>query len=119
MGYYLSRMNFDGIKALGIEKQNVAFERIGMLLGRKPATIKNIRDTYDPKFNNGRVGWYQKPLVGQSKEVFDEMEMLSDEELIQLAKEIMDYYKEQNKKDGKPRIKITNYKVKEIKSRKN
>ncbi len=119
IGYYLSRRNYDGIKELGIRNMNDAFRSIGLLLDKKPSTIQNLRDSYDPYFDNGRVGWYQRPLTGMSKEVYNELEKLSDAELFNLVEEIMDYYKnlKKNRKSSRSRIVITDYHNKEIKSK--
>lgn len=61
----------NALKELGYDKFTAAFEELGKKLQQKPSTVKNMRDEFDPYFDNGRKGWYQKPLSGSHKEIFE------------------------------------------------
>jgi len=83
--YYLSRLNDQAVKSLGCSKFTDAFDKVGALLSRKPSTIKNMRDEFDPYFDNGRRGWYQRELKNSRKEIFDAYGKLDDGELSELV----------------------------------
>lgn len=122
ISYYLSRVNMDGVKALGYKNFTVAFEGLAKILDQKPSTIKNMRDEFDPYFDNGRVGWYQRGMSVSRKKIYDQMELYSNEELTIIVNRILDDYKniqnEQDEKVNHKRIKISSGEMKEIKSRK-
>ena len=46
-GLYLSKYDLAGVKQLGFESFQEAFNTIGFVLGAKPASIKNYRDEFD------------------------------------------------------------------------
>lgn len=92
VAYYLSRMNLAGVKELGYSNFTEAFESLGEILGRKPATIKNMRDEFDPYFNNGRVGWNQRKLRSSRQVIFDKLSDESDHDLTQRVKRIIASY---------------------------
>ena len=134
IAYFLSRMDMEGVKVLGYKNFSAAFNELGKLIGRKPSTIKNIRDEFDPYFNNPRAGWYQRPLRKSRKIVFEKYSKVTDEELISVIKEILAGYKRiasgadnyedrttndnlNNEKQHKT-IKISSTVMKEIKRRK-
>lgn len=60
-GLYLSKYDVAGLKKLGFESFQEAFNVIGYGLGSKPASIKNYRDEFDPLFSNKRQGWHKRP----------------------------------------------------------
>lgn len=93
VAYYLSRMDMKGVKELGYKGFSMAFKDLGQILGRKPATIKNMRDEFDPYFDNPRAGWYQRPLRKSRKIVFDRYSDVKDEELTSIVKDIISEYK--------------------------
>lgn len=92
VAYYLSRVDKKALNELGFSKHTEAFEKLGELLGQKKATIKNMRDEFDPYFDNGRKGWYQRELRGTRKEVFDKYAGVSDAELTEVVKGIIAVY---------------------------
>ena len=107
IAYYLSRMDITGVKELGYSNFSVAFKELGELLGRKPATIKNMRDEFDPYFDNPRAGWYQRPLRKSRQIIFNKYSTVSDEELTSVIQRIITGYKNnmyENKeyRDGAP-----------------
>ncbi len=89
VSYYLSRCNYAAVKSLGYKSFTEAFAGIAKIIGENPNNIKNMRDEFDPYFDNGRRGWYQRELRGSRQEIFDEMANLSDEELERKVKKIL------------------------------
>lgn len=95
--YYLSRLNDKAVKSLGCSKFTDAFDKIGALLSRKPSTIKNMRDEFDPYFENGRRGWYQRELRNSRKEIFDAYRNIDDDELSEI---VISLFKRLNKDEA-------------------
>lgn len=93
IAYFLSRMDMEGVKALGYKNFSAAFNELGKLIGRKPSTIKNMRDEFDPYFSNPRAGWYQRPLRKSRQIVFEKYSEATDEELTSVIEEILAGYK--------------------------
>lgn len=93
IAYFLSRMDMEGVKALGYKNFSAAFKELGKLIGRKPSTIKNIRDEFDPYFNNPRAGWYQRPLRKSRQIVYEKYSEATDEELTSIIKKLLAGYK--------------------------
>ena len=85
ISYCLSRCDKRAVSELGYESFRQAFNEIGIVLGEKASNLKNMRDEFDPYFDNPRVGWYQRALRGSRKEVFDMMINYSDDEVIEIA----------------------------------
>lgn len=120
VAYYLSRFDKNALKELGYVRFNAAFEDLGKKLQQKPATLKNMRDEFDPYFDNGRKGWYQKPLVGTRKEIFEKYADTSFGKMTTFVKGIITAYtgeKEDAKEDGHRKIKISSSNMKEINSK--
>ena len=44
--------------ALGYKSFTEAFYKIDNILNENPNNIKNMRDEFNPYFDNGRRGWY-------------------------------------------------------------
>ncbi len=120
IAYYLSRVDKEALKELGYKNYTEAFKKLADILKQKPATIKNMRDEFDPYFDNGRKGWYQRELVGTRKEVFDKYASVSDRKLTEVVKEILSIYAGEMKNEVKPphtRLKIGSNNMKEIRSK--
>lgn len=121
VAYYLSRVDKEALKQLGYTNYTDAFKKLATILGQKASTIKNMRDEFDPYFDNGRKGWYQRELRGTRKEVFDMYSSVSDRKLAEVVKDILALYSgETSAKVEQPhtRIKIGSNNMKEIRSRK-
>jgi len=121
IAYYLSRVDKIAVHELGYKSFREAFDKLGVILEQKPSTIKNMRDEFDPYFDNGRVGWYQKQLVGSRKEVFELYKNASDEEVAEAVREIISKYNQnQNneKTKGHKKIIISSDNMKEYKAKK-
>lgn len=122
IAYFLSRFNWNALTELGYHGFRDAFDDIGRIIHRKPATVKNMRDEFDPYFDNGRVGWYQKNLTASRKEIFNKYTNYSFDEMSKIVKDILNSYKNTSvsttKCDSTKRqytIKIDSSEMKEIK----
>ena len=120
IAYYLSRNNKDALSMLHYKTFSEAFKQLAVILKQKPSTLKNMRDEFDPYFDNGRAGWYQRQLRASRKEVFDIYKDKTDQELYQNVISILDSYKSKDKdgnckKAGHTTIHITNNTLKVIK----
>lgn len=89
VSYYLSRSNMKAVRELGYTSFTEAFQKIGDIIGENPNNIKNIRDEFDPYFDNGRRGWYQRTLSASRQKVFDEMASYTDEQIGKIVKDIL------------------------------
>ena len=89
LAYYLSRCNIKAVKSLGYNSFVEAFNELGKLIDENPNNIKNMRDEFDPYFDNGRRGWYQRALSPSRQEVFDEFANVSDKELEEQVKSLI------------------------------
>lgn len=89
VAYYLSRHDVDAYMSLGYGSQLAAHKAIGELLSVKHNTIKNWRDEFDSVHDNGRVGWYQRPLRPSRQAVIERFSTLSEQALEHLVKEIL------------------------------
>lgn len=87
--YFLSRCDQKAVKALGYKNFTEAFNAIAIMLDDKPSNIKNMRDEFDPYFENRRVGWYQRTMSASRKEIFDELKKYSDAEVEALVKKLL------------------------------
>lgn len=96
IAYYLSRCNTRAVKNLGYSTFREAFDDLSILLQEKPATIKNKRDEFDPYFDNGRAGWYQRPMSPSRRRIFEKYKDISDEDLEEI---VFNYIKTLKKKD--------------------
>ena len=89
ISYYLSRSNMKAVRELGYNSFAEAFQKIGDIINENPNNIKNIRDEFDPYFDNGRRGWYQRRLSASRQVVFDEMVNYTDEQVGKIVKNIL------------------------------
>lgn len=81
VAYYLSRVDKKALQELGYKTFSSAFRDLAEKLDQKPATIKNMRDEFDPYFDNGRRGWYQRELRFSRRDIFEINKNLTDDEL--------------------------------------
>ena len=77
------------VRSLGYKSFTEAFQKIGDILNENPNNIKNMRDEFDPYFDNGRRGWYQRELRASRQEVFNEMAQYTDLQVETLVKELL------------------------------
>ena len=89
VSYYLSRCNDKAVHALGYKNFTEAFKGIGDLINENPNNIKNMRDEFDPYFDNGRKGWYQRGLRASRQKIFDEFAGVTDADLERIVKKLL------------------------------
>ncbi|MDX1933871.1 MAG: DUF3883 domain-containing protein [Capsulimonadales bacterium] len=90
VAYFLSRFDRKGYRALGFNTFKEAFQKIGDLLRVKPATIKNMRDEFDPFCSVIRVGWYQRPVIRSRMIVMQAFDSLSESAMFEIVKTVLD-----------------------------
>jgi hypothetical protein len=88
-GLYLSKFNEQGLKYLGFDTFNEAYNVIGLSLEIKPASIKNYRDEFDPHFPNTRAGWHSREMRPYVKKIFDAFKGLELDSFASLIKNIV------------------------------
>jgi len=90
-GLYLSKYDSLGLKKLGFESFQEAFNVIGYGLGSRPASIKNYRDEFDPLFPNKRQGWHKRPQREYCIEIYMKYKDLDLETFTSLVKSFTGY----------------------------
>ena len=114
--YYFSRVNDNAVINLEYTSHTEALKKMAAIIGVKYSTLKNMRDEFDPYFNNGRAGWYQRDLSESRKEIFDYFSSFSDDELTNYIRNIVNKYTSvQTKPSTHRRIQISDISMKEIK----
>jgi hypothetical protein len=90
-GLYLAKYDSVGLKRLGFRSFTEAFNVIGYALGSQPASIKNYRDEFDPRFPNQRKGWHKRPIRDYCLRVFEEYKSLEIDLFTGLIKSFVGY----------------------------
>ena len=90
-GLFLSKYDLLGLKKLGFESFQEAFNVIGYGLGSRPASIKNYRDEFDPLFPNPRQGWHKRPRREYCVEIYKKYKDLDLETFSALLKSFVGY----------------------------
>jgi hypothetical protein len=90
-GLYLSKFDSDGLKHLGFQSFAEAYNVIGFALGSQPASIKNYRDEFDPRFPNNRKGWHKRQIREYCLKVFEEYKDLDFDLFSGLIKSFVGY----------------------------
>ena len=75
---YLSKFGEPGLAQLGFPTYRQAFEKVATVLGVKPNSVRNWRDEFDPYYDSGRRGWYQRPMRPSRLEVMATLDNLSE-----------------------------------------
>lgn len=89
VGYAMSRLDKTYLEARGIKSWKVAFADAGKLLSVAPASIKNLRDEFDPVHGNARRGWVDRPMRPNRQRVMGELCDVSDSALLELIDRIL------------------------------
>src|SRR5260221_10048806 len=90
-GLYLSKYDSGGLRKLGFESFQEAFNVIGYALGSKPASIKNYRDEFDPLLSKRRKGWHKRATRDYCQKVFEEYKALDLDAFTGLVKSFAGY----------------------------
>jgi hypothetical protein len=90
-GLYLSKYDSAGVRKLGFGGFVEAFNVIGYALGRRPASIKNYRDEFDPLFPNKRKGWHKRGTRQYCLNIFNDYKSLDFATFTALVKSFAGY----------------------------
>jgi hypothetical protein len=102
VGYAMSRLDALFLKATGYAHWRTAFLKTGRELGIPPASIKNLRDEFDPFHPNNRQGWHKRPLRVTRQKVMGDLCDVSDEALVELVRRILAHDEEASKEVIRP-----------------
>ncbi|MGD0382267.1 MAG: DUF3883 domain-containing protein [Thermoguttaceae bacterium] len=89
LGYIMSRLDKQYLEIQGLSSWKKAFERAGKMLCVQPASLKNLRDEFDPFHGNPRKGWHKRPLRPNRQRVMGDLCEVSDEALLEMASRII------------------------------
>jgi hypothetical protein len=90
VAYYLSRFEHEQLR---LGNQQKTFEESSIILGVKPNTLKNYRDSFDSHCNvykqaKKREGW-KKPMSEDMKIVYDHFHVMTENNILQEIKTIL------------------------------
>jgi hypothetical protein len=88
VAYAMSRLNTVFLERLHFRSWKNAFTRTGDSLGVPPASMKNLRDEFDP-IHSFRKGWHQRPLRPNRQRVLAEFCEVGDEALLEIVGRIL------------------------------
>lgn len=89
LGYAMSRLDTGYLAGRNLDSWNQAFDEAAELLSVPSASIKNLRDEFDPVHGNPRRGWHKRPLRASRQRVIDELHDVSDDALAELVGQII------------------------------
>lgn len=78
VAFYLSKFDRIAYKHLTFGNMTDTHKKIGVILNVNPNTIKNMRDEFDSVLDNGRKGWWQKPLSKTRLQTIEKFDNLSE-----------------------------------------
>lgn len=89
VGYAMSRLDVGYLEARKLKSWKEAFRRAGESLRVAPASIKNLRDEFDPVHGNVRRGWKARPMRPNRQRVMGELCDVSDAALLEMVDRIL------------------------------
>jgi hypothetical protein len=89
VAYAMSRLDVDFLKRFSYKSWQEAFKDTGACLGIRPASMKNLRDEFDPIHPNSRMGWHKRPLRPNRQRVLGEFCEASDEAVSELVSRLL------------------------------
>jgi len=89
VAYAMSRLDRRFLEARGLPSWSAAFKQIGSQIDTKPASLKNLRDEFDPVHDNTRRGWINRPMRPNRQRVIAEFSELSDDGLMEIVGRIL------------------------------
>jgi hypothetical protein len=89
VAYTMSRLDDRFLKRFGYGSWHKAFLVTGDRLGVRPASMKNLRDEFDPIHPNARQGWHKRPLRPNRQRVLGEFCDSSDEAMIDIVSRLL------------------------------
>lgn len=90
VGYAMSRLDRHYLDEFKVSSWTKAFSTAGAALGVTPASLKHLRDEFDPFHDNGRRGWHGRALRPNRQRVLGELCAVSDEALLELVRRLID-----------------------------
>jgi hypothetical protein len=88
VAYAMSRFDKEFLRKFGYNSWSKAFLGTGKALGVRPASMKNLRDEFDPIHPNGRRGW-KRPLRRNRQRVLGEFCDASDEAVLEIVSRLL------------------------------
>jgi hypothetical protein len=85
----MSRLNERFLADFALPSWRAAFAWSGERLGVKPASLKNLRDEFDPIHDNSRRGWADRPMRPGRLDIVSTFEVVSDDELLEIVRGIL------------------------------
>lgn len=89
VGYAMSRIDDRYLQWQGVRTWKTAFERAAKALRVRPASLKNLRDEFDPFHDNMRKGWRHRPLRPNRQRVMGDLSEVSDDALLESVGRIL------------------------------
>jgi hypothetical protein len=89
VGYAMSRLDRAYLDARKLKSWKEAFAQAGGLLKVAPASLKNLRDEFDPVHGNARRGWKDRPMRPNRQRVMGELCEVSDAALLDMIDAIL------------------------------
>lgn len=89
VGYAMSRLDKAYLQARATSSWRTAFADAGRSLGVAPASLKNLRDEFDPVHDNDRRGWADRPMRPNRQRIMGKLCDVSDAALIELVDRVL------------------------------
>lgn len=89
VGYAMSRLDARYLSAMGVKSWRSAFDKAAAALGVPRASMKNLRDEFDPIHANARAGWKDRALRPNRQRVAGEFHDVSDEALVEFVARVL------------------------------
>lgn len=89
VGYSMSRLNERYLASQNIRSWKAAFEHAARSLRIRPASLKNLRDEFDPFHDNLRKGWWNRPLRPNRQRVMGDLAEVSNDALLECVARIL------------------------------
>jgi hypothetical protein len=89
VGYAMSRLDDRYLSAMGVKSWRAAFDKAAAALGVPRASMKNLRDEFDPIHANARAGWKDRALRPNRQRVADEFHEVSDDALVEFVTRLL------------------------------
>lgn len=89
VGYAMSRLDRAYLEAHKLRSWKEAFRRAGEALNVAPASIKNLRDEFDPVHGNARKGWKDRPMRPNRQRIMGQLCDVSDAALLEMIDRVL------------------------------
>jgi len=89
VGYAMSRLDKAYLEAHRLKSWKEAFLQAGEALKVAPASVKNLRDEFDPAHGNARRGWKDRPMRDSRQRVMGQLCDVSDAALLEMIDRVL------------------------------